>query len=92
MMPTTEDNARAIARAKGYGLDWLQFEGEGRRIAAIDPLTTQVLGAADDWPAALRLVMSLPRLGAVGDRLAGSMAEIQAELERRDDDDPRAAT
>lgn len=90
-MPTTEDNARAVASQKGYAIDEIVFDGEGRRIAAFDPITMQVHGAADDWTGALRMVMSLPRLGAVGDRLAGAMAEIQAELERRDDDDPRPA-
>src|SRR5690606_811002 len=84
-MPTTEDNARAVASQKGYAIDEIVFDGEGRRIAAFDPITMQVHGAADDWTGALRMILALPKLGVVGDRLASSMAEMRAEIDGRGD-------
>lgn len=84
-MPTTEDNARAVASQKGYAIDEILFDGEGRRIAAFDPITMQVHGAADGWTGALRMILALPKLGVVGDRLASSMAEMRAEIDRRGD-------
>lgn len=57
-MPTSETNARSIARAKGYEL----VVEPGETIVVIDASTGLRLAAAVSWPAALAWLVRAPRL------------------------------
>lgn len=57
--PSIEDNARAIAAARGYEL---REEPDGG-IAAIDPTTGTRYAAAVSWGEMLSWLLAAPRLG-----------------------------
>lgn len=91
-MPTNEDNARAIAARKGYEITRCKLMPENvYAYLAVDPVTKVAHGEAETWSELLRLLLTLPPLGDVQERIGDSLSALQAELERREDDDPRPA-
>jgi hypothetical protein len=61
-MPTTESNARSIACAKGYGVEWRSV-GAGRRLVAYDLTTGETIATAATWSEMLRALLKAPRAG-----------------------------